>query len=761
MARTDILWAGRLDGAEGVPGAQAGLGPPDGQPFGLADRQVVTLAGWQRTSYSGLAELLGAAITGDAVSAEALATADLIAFEHNGGGPAHSGGWESCAWEFSDGQSTLAVPWNEATIGDVHLGTPVPRDWHVVANGSITGAAYGAFFGIPAAVITQFQPELAPEQIVFSFLLFGLRDEIDVTDPAFRVTIRGVPKVPGSQEATPDPDAVGVLLHPPAETADPVLRGFLLKLGGLVSHTLFWDEHTFTGSWSHPNVPLLIFADNVLPAASVSFHGGPIGTGLPVQLVFWGAWWSSIEGTARRVLLTSRVQALLASDYFSELEQYGIARPTWRGGLVVTRPVAPAAFNSDEDTRQVPDLIDALIDDDVFPDPDDGRIAFVVLMPKGFTQTIGANGAHTYGSDYEFPFDTDSFWVAWVRYFDPAAGEDPESTIQTVSHELVEMFTDPEDDGWYADPAETGELSDAGVSPGVGKQTAWVSGVHVQSYWSNRHSATVIPIDRDYAARIAGRMRLNSTKVLDSGTFRPEPGELALCHLVPECCIEDRDYTWNLVGRDEVVTLRVETTRFRQPKVVWTIEGGEITGAGTITVTTQTQRFTGRDPSFATSNVDIRFQISDAGLELRTVGTNANFDLTVGCRVTDDSITGRVATNVTATPSTVVGFVGAEVVLDPFYMRAHQACGDAARAFFKAHERELQHTPLPGEPVELAAGVIAALPAYARLDQYLLSRRALALTRLAAATLPADAARSYLAATRRRIPILQIVGPAG
>ena len=63
--------------------------------------------------------------------------------------------------------------------------------------------------------------------------------------------------------------------------------------------------------------------------------------------------------------------------------------------------------------------------------------------------------------------------------------------------------------------------------------------------------------------------------------------------------------------------------------------------------------------------------------------------------------------------------------------------------------------------MELAAGVIAALPAYARLDQYLLSRRALALTRLAAATLPADAARSYLAATRRRIPILQIVGPAG
>jgi hypothetical protein len=326
VTRTDILWAGRIGAAEGVAGAEAGLGPPDGQPFGLADGQVVTLAGWQRASYSGLAELLGAAIAGDAVSGEALATADVVAFEHNGGGPAPSGGWESCAWEFSDGQSTLAVPWSEATIGDVHGGRPVPRDRHVVANGSITGAAYGAFFGIPAAVITQFQPGLRPEQIVFSFLLFRIRDEIDVTDSAFRVTLRGVRKIPGSEEATPDPDAVGVLVQVPAEAADPVLRGFLLHLGGLESHTLFWDEHAFTGSWSHPTVPLLIFADNILPAASVSFHGGPIGTGLPVQLVFWGAWWNSIEGTPRRALLTERVQALLASDYFSELEQYGIAR---------------------------------------------------------------------------------------------------------------------------------------------------------------------------------------------------------------------------------------------------------------------------------------------------------------------------------------------------------------------------------------------------------------------------------------------------
>ena len=204
--------------------------------------------------------------------------------------------------------------------------------------------------------------------------------------------------------------------------------------------TLLRDERAIESSWSHPDVPLLVFADNVLPQSSVAFHGGPIGTGLPVQLVFWGAWWNSPDGVARQTLIAQRTQAMIASDYFSELAQYGIARPTYRGAIVVTRPGAPGAFNSDDDQTAVPDLIDALIDDDVFPDPDDGRIAFVVCMPEGFTQSIGANGAHSYGTDYDFPFDTDNFWVAWVRFF--AAGE-AEDTMRTTSHELVELFTDP------------------------------------------------------------------------------------------------------------------------------------------------------------------------------------------------------------------------------------------------------------------------------------------------------------------------------
>jgi hypothetical protein len=152
-----------------------------------------------------------------------LESADIIAFELNGGSPAPSGGWESCDWEFADGNSLLTVKWSEATVNGAFLGEPVPRNPRVIANGSISGAAYGKYFGIPTSSIIRYQPDLAPESIVVSFLLIRVRDELNVLSPAFSLTIRGVVPHPGSEEATPDPDAFGVLLHEsPARPARPV-----------------------------------------------------------------------------------------------------------------------------------------------------------------------------------------------------------------------------------------------------------------------------------------------------------------------------------------------------------------------------------------------------------------------------------------------------------------------------------------------------------------------------------------------------------
>jgi hypothetical protein len=521
------------------------------------------------------------------------------------------------------------------------------------------------------------------------------------------------------------------------------------------SATIIHEERSFQGVWSKPNVPLLIFADHQLPASSASFHGGPIGTGLPVQLIFWGSWWNSANGVGQQGLIIERTKALIASDYFSELAQYGIARPTWRGALVVTKPSPPGAFNSNEDEKAVPDLIDDLIDDDVFPDPDDGRIAFVVLMPQGFTQSIGANGAHTYDFDYDFPFDEDNFWVAWVRFFDPATGEDPEDTIRTLSHELVELFTDPEPPtGWYAEPAEKGEISDAGVS-GTTKQTAWVNGAHVQSYWSNRHSATVIPIDRDYEAQIRGVTSEESRRVLETGTFRPDLSDSAACEKVPACCMEDRDYAWTLVGFDELATLRLHTNRYRQPKAVWTIEGFPVTGTGSLPLNLLVGGFTGRAAAMRRTIVTINYTAQDEVLELRTSDSRANFDIRIGCSVTDASITGNVKTNVIAEPSVVIGFVGVQLVLDSDYNRQRTACFKALIELYNQNHDRLDKVPGRGDPINY--DVIAQLPAYARIEQYRQAQGALILAQMAKVLLPPESAQSYASSLVNQIPVLSML----
>jgi hypothetical protein len=93
--------------------------------------------------------------------------------------------------------------------------------------------------------------------------------------------------------------------------------------------TYLFGEQVLQSSWSHPNVPVLVFADSILPGFPVQNHGGPGGSGLGVELLFWGDWWNSPEGSARRILIETRAQTLLNTDYFSELKQYGIERPLW------------------------------------------------------------------------------------------------------------------------------------------------------------------------------------------------------------------------------------------------------------------------------------------------------------------------------------------------------------------------------------------------------------------------------------------------
>ncbi len=199
-----------------------------------------------------------------------------------------------------------------------------------------------------------------------------------------------------------------------------------------------------------------------------------------------------------------------------------------------------------------------------------------------------------------------------------------------------------------------------------------------------------------------------------NGRFRPDPTDSAFCGIVPACCFEDRDYTWVVNGLDETAILRVETHRYRQPIVTWTIQGQPAKGNGSIPVTVDTVRFDGRSLVKRRASFHVDFVESKGVLEVKTKGVNANFDLNVACSVRDGSITGNVRTDVIATPSAVVGFVGSELELDPAYVQQRDACHKAVVDLFEDVEKKKKfRRPKPGETVELDPGVLAYVPAWA------------------------------------------------
>lgn len=452
---------------------------------------------------------------------------------------------------------------------------------------------------------------------------------------------------------------------------------------GVLLYTYQKDDRSAQGVWARPAGDVLIFADNTLDGSSFSYHGGATAGapgGHPVQLVFWGSWWTNAGASARGAIEAATV-AMLDSPYFDHLAQYGIARPLWRGSLIATEPGPPMSVaDIKEIGRATVDLIDDLIDDDVFPDPDEGpRIIYIVVMPDGFVLRSGdALGAHRSGYDWDFIFDEpdeDRFWAGWI-----APNADRQEMMWVMSHEIAEMLTDPESDGWHTEnDTATNEVSDAGFSGGTAaapgtQQTAFVNGCRVQSYWSNTHRATIIPMDHDYKARLRVRVHELRRQPLADGTFRLEADDQVGCPEFAACCLEDREYAWRVYGLDERARITLDTQRYAIPVSIWRINATPVSGSGTITLHLDVETFAGRTASTANRPVTLRFDARADRLDIFADNPGGNFDVVVTCSVRDGSITGNVATDIVCSPSIVVGFACAELQLENAYNRQKEAC---------------------------------------------------------------------------------------
>ncbi|WP_029112313.1 hypothetical protein [Mycobacterium sp. URHB0044] len=531
----------------------------------------------------------------------------------------------------------------------------------------------------------------------------------------------------------------------------------------LPTMTHHYDDESFGGVWAHPTERVLTFSDNAFAAPFV-YHGGPVGgISTPVRLIFWGNWWLTADGVARRDLVITRTQAMLNSHYFDQLDQYYIATPPVWGGdaKVVIEPGPPGAVSANDAQDAVLDMVDNLIDDGEFGDPDDGpRIAFIVCMPPGFVCTR-ADGAHKYDYDWDFPFDTDNYWAGWCRYYDPAV-EDVETMMQTIAHEIVEMITDPEIDGWHTDlesDATGGEIADIALSmDGSGGQvwqSAWVNDVNVQAYWSNRHNATVIPIDQDYGARITGTSAEVERSLVQEGGFRPEASDSAACSTsLPECCIDDREYWWAVYDVTAAVRLELDIRRYRDPLVSWTINGLPAVGNNPLTVTVDYDQFNGRETTSANGPIDIHFNEHGRNLDITVTGSQANFDLEIACTVTEGAITGNPTSRLAATTRITAGVVGAVLEVEQAYIDQKSDCLTAMlRRYIEQHVVTGRGWRQRGINYEKEIGSLV-LPGYAHFSQYLQARQAAKAAHAAYALLEPEHARVFVDDLIAGIPAL-------
>jgi hypothetical protein len=340
-------------------------------------------------------------------------------------------------------------------------------------------------------------------------------------------------------------------------------------------------------------------------------------------------------------------------------------------------------------------LIQGLIDTDVFPEPDEsgGRNGYFVMMPQGSTDTSpsGPCGAHGQQVDTGFlGLDPDHAWVAYVNF----------GTLDVMtscfSHELAELLTDPEQSAWFVNgvPGSSSEIGDL-----CDIRENWVHGVKVRSYWSNRDQMCVIPTDAYYSVCINGTIdEIDRTKS-DEGKASAKSPEGGLSVLIPTCNFEGAEFNYTSYKHVETASLAASATDYHAPVFTWSVAGQALAaGNGTISIKADvTYPSPGGFTRTSTDIVILKYSSNGASLALTNDQVPGNFDVLVSVSVDEDPTQGAQAINGARTSGVVVSFVGLTID-ESDYQAAVKRCQDAALEFWKSTHPDTEGHPGPVNP---------------------------------------------------------------
>jgi hypothetical protein len=205
---------------------------------------------------------------------------------------------------------------------------------------------------------------------------------------------------------------------------------------------------------------------------------------MPLYTIFWGPYWATPDGQAQQAALENSLNTMFYfNPTLSGLNQYGVHFPA---GVSGSGTVEVNDFSDPVDgfsKSRLDDVVTNAIDNLDLPEEDDFSNGgfYLVFTPPNISAGEPAAAFHTSTFDFDFPFDFDTWHYAWIGNFNSM-----DYITNSISHEVMEAMTDPNDDGIRL--TNGNEIADGEAL----NYAALVAGHEVASFWSARDNAYAV-----------------------------------------------------------------------------------------------------------------------------------------------------------------------------------------------------------------------------------------------------------------------------
>ncbi len=215
--------------------------------------------------------------------------------------------------------------------------------------------------------------------------------------------------------------------------------------------------------------------------------GGPVINNVHVELIFWGANWTTLGNQAFAGQIQSAVDNILASHYVGRLALYrNSIGQGFRADTFTITDSSPGSIFSIVDVDNL--LQSELANGNIPNEPANDPIYLYFVVPQPGSISVESLGAHSFDTFNDTDDNLSStFYYAWTP---------DDGTLDTVSsslsHQLVDSITDPEGTAIQVNPTNPNswnEIADNGASVFLYR----LSGIQVQSYWSTADDFFVVP----------------------------------------------------------------------------------------------------------------------------------------------------------------------------------------------------------------------------------------------------------------------------